>query len=137
MKIKHGLMVIALGFLFTSCASGPRTARMTTSQSIPGAQGSVKSSKGDNGNTSLEVEVKHLASPEQVAAGATTYVVWARPRGAGPSQNLGALRVDDDLRGTLKTVTPLQSFDVFITAEDSPTAMRPTNEQLLMVTIQH
>jgi len=49
-------------------------------------------------------------------------VVWARADGAGSAQNLGALHVDKDLDGTLKTVTPLRTFDVFITAESSPTA---------------
>jgi hypothetical protein len=137
MKIKHVLTLAALGFLLLGCASGPKTVRMTTSNDVPGAQGTIKSSRGQNGNTALEVEVKHLAAPERVEAGATTYIVWGRALGQGMSQNLGALRVDSDLRGTLKTVTPMRSFDVFITAEASPTVMSPTNTQLLMVSVQH
>lgn len=137
MKIKHALAIATLGFLFLGCASGPKTVRMTTSNDVPGAQGTIKSSRAGNGNTALEIEVKHLAAPERVEAGATTYIVWARALGQGMSQNLGALQVDNDLRGTLKTVTPMQSFDVFITAEASPTAMAPSNTQLLMVSVQH
>ncbi|HEX6315854.1 MAG TPA: hypothetical protein VFZ73_13380 [Gemmatimonadaceae bacterium] len=105
--------------------------RMTTSPDTPAAQGTAKASGTENDNTLLEVEVRHLASPEKVAAGATTYVVWVRGSGQYNSQNLGALRVDDNLRATLRTVTPLKSFDVFITAEASPTATTPTNAPLL------
>jgi len=108
---------------------------MTSSPEIPAAQGTARASSADNGNTTLEVQVWHLAPPEKVAAGATTYVVWAREDHGAP-QNLGALRVDDDLRGTLKTVTPLHSFAVFITAEPSGTTMSPTNGQLFTASIQ-
>lgn len=129
--------VIALGYAlaFTGCG-GSRTVRMTTGPEIPAAQGTVKASPGQNGNTSLAVEVQHLAPPEKVASGATTYVVWAQPPGQTTPQNLGALAVDSDLRGTLDTVTPLQKFDIFITAEPSPTTLSPSNNQLFTASIQ-
>ena len=128
----------ALGFALAvgGCASGKQTIRMTANASIPAAQGTIKYSVTDNGNTAIELVVRHLAVPEQVAPGATTYVAWARAPGDSAPQNLGALRVDKDLSGTLKTVTPLQSFDLYITAEPSPTAATPTNSELLTASIQ-
>lgn len=128
-------MITALGFVGASCGSSTPAVRMVSTADIPAAQGRVTASKTSNGNTALVVEVRHLALPERVQAGATTYVVWARAPG-GIEQNLGALRVDSDLRGTLRTVTPLRSFDVFITAEPSPTAMRPSNRTLLSASIE-
>jgi hypothetical protein len=109
---------------------------MTANASIPAAQGMVKYKVTANGNTAIELEVRHLAAPEQVEPGATTYVAWARAPGQETPQNLGALRVDKDLRGTLTTVTPMQSFDVYITAESSPTASAPTNRELLTARVQ-
>lgn len=38
----------------------------------------------------------------------------------GAPQNVGALRVDHELRGTLKTLTPLRGLEVFIIAEPEP-----------------
>lgn len=135
---RHWFTTAALGLVLTlaACGSGPPTVRMTTNPSIPGAQGTVKYSVTDNGNTAIELEVRHLAPPEQVEPGATTYVAWARAPGQDTPQNLGALRVDEDLRGTLETVTPMQSFDLYITAESSPTASAPTNRELLTASIQ-
>ena len=142
MKTNQWLVIAALALMTpvvamaAGCgASGPRTIVMRTSHDVPSAEGTIKASSADNGNTALEVEVRHMASPEKVATGATTYVLWARAAGAAVAQNLGALQVDGDLRGTLKTVTPLRSFDVFITAEASPTAMAPINKQLLTASI--
>ena len=136
MKNSSWLAGVAIGVVMAvGCASGPQAIRMRTSLAIPAAQGTVKASSGKNGNTSLVIDVRHLAPPERVAAGATTYVVWAQPLGEGSPQNLGALRVDEDLRGTLATVTPLRSFDLFITAEASATQMEPTNDQLFSASI--
>ena len=75
------------------------------------------------------------APPEKVSSEATTYVVWVRPGAGGRSQNLGALKVDGDLRGTLSTVTPMRSFDLFITAERSPTVSLPSARNLLSASI--
>jgi hypothetical protein len=129
--------VIALGgaIASTSCASAP-TVRMVGSMDIPGAQGSVTTSSADNNNTAIVVDVKHLASPERVRPGATTYVVWARATGRDTYQNLGGLRVDSDLHGVLRTVTSLRSFDVIVTAEESPTVTIPTNKRVLSATIE-
>jgi hypothetical protein len=142
MKTKQWLAIAAFALMTSTVstmvgcgASGPRTVVMRASRDIPAAEGTIKFSAADNGNTAIEVEVHHMASPEKVATGATTYVLWARAAGAGIPQNLGALQVDGDLRGTLKTVTPLRSFDVFITAEDSPTTMAPINKQLLTASV--
>jgi hypothetical protein len=142
MKTKQWLVIAALALVtpvvstMAGCgASGPQTVVMRTSHDVPAAEGTIKFSETDNGNTSIEVDVRHMASPEKVATGAMTYVLWARAAGAGIPQNLGALQVDGDLRGTLKTVTPLRSFDVFITAEASPTTMAPINKQLLTASI--
>lgn len=142
MKTKQWLAIAAFTLMTSTAstlvgcgASGPRTVVMRTSHDVPGAEGNIKASSTDNDNTLIEVDVRHLASPEKVATGATTYVVWVRAAGAGIPQNLGALQVDGDLRGTLKSVTPLRSFDVFITAEASPTTMAPINKQLLTASI--
>jgi hypothetical protein len=100
------------------------------SEQAPAAQGRVHVNDGGNGNAELIVEVKHLARPEKAAPGATSYVVWVHPSGGHP-QNLGALSVDDELTGSLRTVTPLKDFKLFVTPEPSPQAVAPSNEPVL------
>ena len=102
----------------------------------PGRDGEVKTSAGPNGNTKLTVDVKHLAPPDRVSAGARVYVVWATELGAGAvANNLGALRVDAGLSGRLESVTPLRSFDLDITAEETPTVATPSAVSVLSVRI--
>jgi len=133
----HSVAVAAFAVAVVGCASGTGTVRMTTNGDIPAAQGTAKASPASNGNTALEVDVKHLAPPGRVVSGATTYVVWVHGKdGEGAAQNVGALRVDGELRGTLNTVTPLRTFELFITAEPSSTISAPTGKQLLSASVQ-
>jgi len=129
---------IALGgaLASASCASTPPSVRMVGSLDIPAAQGTVTATSADNNNTNIVVDVHHLAPPDRVQPGATTYVVWARGPGRDSYQNLGGLRVDSDLHGRLQTVTPMRSFDVIITAEASPMVTEPASKRVLSATIE-
>jgi len=109
-------IIAAAGVLGGACAGASPEVRMVSSPDIPAAEGVVRATSGANGNTRLHIFVRHLAKPEKVRPDATTYVVWVQPAGGLP-QNMGALKVDEDLRGSLETITPLKSFDVFITLE--------------------
>ncbi|MCA9622655.1 MAG: hypothetical protein KC731_26725 [Myxococcales bacterium] len=84
--------------------------------------------KGDNDNTKLEIEVKNLALPSRVVSGTTTYVVWLQPDGETAMQNVGGLKVDEDLVGTLDTLTPYTAFVVLVTPEVSAQVTAPTNK---------
>ena len=121
---------------------------LASSPSAPGAQGNVNVEPGPNGNTRVAISVRHLAPPANISASATTYVAWIVPRAASTSRNadnqptdmapmnVGAINVDKNLNGTLETVTPFQQFDVMITPEPSPIAMRPTTRPVLSATVQ-
>jgi hypothetical protein len=90
-----------------------------------------------NGNTHIAIKVVHLAPPDRVGAGASTYVAWSEV-GSGDAkqlQNLGAIRVDKDFSGQLETVSALTDFDLFITPEPAPTAQLPTGKEVLAVHI--
>jgi hypothetical protein len=113
---------------------------MQASPRVPAAEGAVSVQDGDNGNYKVAVNVKHMAPPEKVATGASSYVVWLRPVAtdskAQQPQNMGALSVNKDLEGNLTTVTPYRQFDLFVTAEPVPNSTAPTGEQLLTTTVR-
>ncbi len=128
--------ILLLCVISPACGGAPPPVRMAVAERMPATEGTVMATRGENDNTAIEVRVRHLASPEKIAAEATTYVVWARAEGNGAPQNLGALQVNKELQGTLRTVTPLRTFDLFITAEPSPTVKQPSTEHLLTASIE-
>ena len=105
--ILGGVLVAAVlvGIQF-GCSS---TQEMQSGYRVPASEGTVNATEGDNGNTKLEIRVKHLAHPSQMASDAKIYVVWVQPLNAA-SQNVGALTLNDDLEGSLDTVTPHHQF---------------------------
>ena len=99
---------------------------MQSGYGVPASEGTITATEGDNGNTKLEIQVKHLAEPSRVASDATVYVVWIQPRD-GATQNVGALTLNDDLEGTLNTITPYRLFSVSVTPEPSGLGAKPTH----------
>ena len=108
---------------------------MTAASTVPGARAQVAISKDQNGNTSLKMKVQHLANLENLTPRASAYVVWLQERN-GNSENQGQLKMDKNLKATFETVTPLKSFDVFVTAEQDSRAKGPSGPEVLKATIQ-
>lgn len=127
----RSLLALALVLGSVACGSS-QTTTLKTSPRAPASEAKVESDDGDNGNTKVTVEVKHMAPPESISENASTYVVWARPRnGDAKPQNIGAINIDGDRKGKLETITPLHKFDVFITAEPSSEVSAPTSQPIL------
>ena len=108
---------------------------MTAASIVPGARAEVAISQDKNGNTRLTMRVQHLANLENLTPRAAAYVVWLRERG-GNAENQGQLKMDKSLKATFETVTPLKSFDVFVTAEQDARAKDPSGPEVLKATIQ-
>ena len=123
------VLLVAGGCATYGKGGGPQ--RMSTGTSIPAAEGTVTFGKGGNGNISIDLTVKYLAPPQKLTPPSNSYVVWVRPNKDSQPQSIGALTVDKNLNGTLKTVTALQSFELFITAESSGQVQTPTGDPLL------
>lgn len=130
-------LLSAVAVLSLSACFGHGTQPMLVSGRIPATEAVVKTGKADNNNTSLSVTVQHMATPEKVQRGATTYVVWALPLGSDMVQNLGALQVDKKLNGRIDTVLPFPSFKVFITAEPDSQVTEPTGRELLTANVRN
>ncbi len=114
----------------TACSMFKHPDSMNVSADIPAAKGDVKFAKTDNGNTSINLTLEYLADPQKLQPPATIYVVWVRADQGSAAQNIGALKVDDKRKGTLKTVTPMVGFDLFVTPEQTGQAQEPTGKQL-------
>lgn len=130
------LYTICLTFaLLCTVAYAAKKYPMTAASIVPGARAEVAISKDKNGNTRLKMTVQHLANLENLTPRASAYVVWLQERG-GNSENQGQLKMDKNLKATFETVTPLKSFDVFVTAEQDFRAKGPSGQEVLRATIQ-
>ncbi len=129
---------VALSIGLTGAAAASTKFVLGSSTDIPAAQGYLKVKDTNNGNVELRLSVKHLAPPGRVVPGASVFVVWVRGLAAGTdAQNLGTLKVNSNLSGRFRSVTPMQSFDMFMTCEQSATVLYPSGPQLLPVHFQH
>lgn len=126
--------LLGCGTLFGGKSDGG-TWTLKSAQQLPAASGQVRVSKGDQGNQTVEVSVKHLAHPREAFPGTSTYVVWLVPREGGQPQNMGALQVGDNLAAELKTKTPYRSFEIVITAEDRPNVAEPSGNRAMMAAV--
>jgi hypothetical protein len=124
---------LAVIFVASVLAVGCGTTKMSMDRSdnVLAAEGQVKVKEKD-GNRMLEVNVKHLAPPDRLQGDAKNYVVWVKPldQAAAP-MNVGALAINDDLEGSLKTVTPFEKFEVFVTPEPTAETVSPSGQRVL------
>ncbi|HKV94340.1 MAG TPA: hypothetical protein VJW20_17460 [Candidatus Angelobacter sp.] len=128
MRHRNITLFLLFSFLFAVTAWG-REDRLVNTGTAPAAEGKVTTDTDRNGNTSVEVEVKHMATPQSLTPAKQDYLVWVQGRGQSP-ELLGALRVNSDLEGSLKATTPLKEFDILITAEDT---MKPETPSSMVV----
>jgi hypothetical protein len=112
-----------------------QTWTLQAERGVPGAEGKVQVAKADNGNRDLKVEAQHLAPPAAAFPGKNTYVVWLKPENGQPL-NIGVLNPDKDRKAELQTSTPFKSFEILVTAENSPTPMQPGNDQVMAAQVQ-
>lgn len=129
-------LVVSSSLSAVAFGCGGSQKQMVASDRVPAAKGKIETDEGDNGNTQLTVRVEHLAEPAKIDENATTYVVWIKPPGAQKEQNIGALAVDKNLTGTLKTTTPHDEFELSITAEPFPNASTPSGPEVLSTTVR-
>lgn len=108
-----------------------QTYTLNASPKVPAAAGQVSVSTEKDGNHTVDIKVQHMAEPQKVFEGASTYVVWLIAPGSPPT-NIGVLPVDKDLKGTLQTKTPFRTFQVEVTAEPTASATQPTDTNRVM-----
>lgn len=104
---------------------------MRASSSVPAAAGIVKVQRDKNNeNTKVDIKVWHLANPARLTPTANVYIVWFRTRD-GAAVKQASIRVDKNQKGEVKLVTVAKDFEVVITAEQSESADRPSDFEVL------
>ncbi|HYO84623.1 MAG TPA: hypothetical protein VES20_24690 [Bryobacteraceae bacterium] len=108
---------------------------LTADSSVPAARGQVDVGRDKNGNTKVELQVEHLAAPENLTPPKAAYIVWFQERG-GEALNQGLLKPGKNLKGTFKSVTQMKTFEVIVTAESDTSAKTPSGVEVMRGTVQ-
>jgi DMSO/TMAO reductase YedYZ molybdopterin-dependent catalytic subunit len=128
--LKGSVLFLAAALGLAACATSEER-HLASSPVVPAAQGTARFDKTKNDNVSIDLTVKHLADPQKLTPPSAVYVVWLQANKSSPPQNIGLLKVDEDLNGSLSTQTAARSFDLFITAEGSGQVLAPAGKPLL------
>jgi hypothetical protein len=78
-----------------------------------------------NRNNTIEVKLSSINDPSTVRSEFTRYVLWVASPDRQHITNAGQLRVDENRRAEITTLTPLRRFTLFITAESAGDVMSP------------
>ena len=125
-------MIAALAFASLGCS---RPQAMVSASDVPASEGTVKTTRDDNNNTTISIRVKHLAPPSRVAADATVYIVWIQARD-GAQQSLGELALNKNLEGSLDTVTPHRRFTISVTPESNRMVALPAHDPVFTSVVE-
>jgi hypothetical protein len=120
------LMTLGLISAVTMFGSGcAQKVALRNSPDVPAAVGEAKITRDENKNAVVEVDIQHLAPPENLKPPKKVYMAWAQASD-GKNMPLGQLTVGADRRVRLKATTPMQMFRIIVTAEDTPTPKFPS-----------
>ena len=123
-------VMLVLGLGAAGCGGGKSYA-LRPLESSSGAEGKLKVKKVDNGNRLITVEMEKPGQPSALNASFDTYVLWLKPARQSAWTNLGALRIDEDGKAKIESVTPHAAFDVMVTAEAGATGQEPKGVPVL------
>lgn len=113
MKLLVNVLSLSVILFLTSCAT---TAKFPVSSVTPAAEITAKKTQDSNKNYVIEVVAKNLASADRVDPSKKNYSVWFVTDNG--TKNAGQLIIKNAKRASLKTSTPYDVKEIFITAED-------------------
>lgn len=118
---------LLLVLVTASCA---QTVPFRETPQAPAALGEAKVRVGENNNTRIDLDIRHLAPPQNLTPPKSVYVVWVQAPD-GKFTNLGQITPDLSRRVDFSAVTPLRVFRILITAENRVLAGSPSDQIVL------
>jgi len=126
MKLLKSLLFMSLIAVLTSCAT---TTKFPLSSTVPAAEITAKVNQDKNKNYVIQVVAKNLASAERLNPPKNNYSVWIVTEN-GTIKNIGQLTNLNAKTATLKTLTPFNVKEIFITAEDQGNLTNPNGVEI-------
>jgi hypothetical protein len=121
------ILVVAIAGMTVGCGG---KVGINISSTVAATQAEVKTDKDNNDNPVVELKVKHLAPPQNLQPAKSVYVVWVE-MADGKLFNAGRLRLNDDLEGKIRVMTPYPRFKLVVSAEDDALASSPGSQRVI------
>jgi hypothetical protein len=127
--VTRGILAFLLCTALAACG-GPLRYTPRGTAKAPDADAAIEADVNIAGGlTKLIIQANHLAPPDRLLAGASTYVVWVRQDDGVPWQRVGALKYDPEKRaGDLEASVPYTVFHLIITAEKESAPAEPSED---------
>lgn len=132
MKSLINLLLVSVLVFLTSCAT---TVKFPVSSITPAAEITAKKKQDKNNNYIIEVTAKNLASADRVDPSKKNYNVWIVTENNG-TKNAGMLDNKNAKTASLKTSTPFDVKEIFITAEDQGDYSYPVGIEISRTTFK-
>ncbi len=132
MKTVKNVLIGAFVVLLSSCAT---TIKFPSSNAAPAADITVTKKQDKNKNFVIEVTAKNLASADRLTPPKRNYSVWVVTDNNG-TKNVGQLHNKNAKTATLKTSTPFDFKEIFITAEDEGDNSYPSNFEISRTSVK-
>ncbi|MCO5252261.1 MAG: hypothetical protein M9949_12710 [Candidatus Kapabacteria bacterium] len=129
-KIRILAIIFAVA-LMASCAS---TIKFPISQVTPAADITAKIKQDNNNNYIIEITALNLSAASRLNPPKNNYSVWVLV-GNGETKNVGQLNHENAEKAFLKTVTPFEVKEIFITAEEQGNLAYPAGVEISRITI--
>jgi hypothetical protein len=113
MKTIKNFILIVLTVLISSCAS---IANFPVSSIVPAAEIKAKKKQDQNSNYIIELTAENLAEASRLNPPMNNYSVWITVESGG-IKNIGQLSNKNAKTAVLKSLTPFNVMEIFITAE--------------------
>ncbi len=126
MKTARNLFFGAVVLFLTSCLS---TAKFPVSSVTPAAEIIAKMKQDKNKNNVIEVTALNMASADRLTPPKNNYVVWIETENDG-IKNIGRLTNKNAKKASLKTSTPFNVKEIFITAEEQDDISYPSGTEI-------
>lgn len=130
-KIKI-LAIIGIVALMTSCAN---TAKFPVSSTVPAADITATKKQDKYKNYVIELTAKNLAEASRLNPPKNNYSVWIVVEN-GTTINVGQLVNKNAKKAVLKTITPFNVKEIFITAEDQGNSTYPSGTEISRTTFK-
>lgn len=126
MKIFISCSIIGILAFLISCSG---IAKFPVSGTVPAAEITAKKKQDKNNNYVIELTAKNLAEASRLKPSMNNYSVWIVAND-GSTKNIGQLTNKNAKTAVLKTVTPYNVEEIFITAEEQGNLSYPSGVEI-------
>lgn len=130
METIKSIVIIGIAALIASCAS---VAKFPVSNTVPAADITAEKKQDKNNNYIIELTAKNLADANRINPEMNNYSVWI-VGDDGRTKNVGQLTNKNAKKAVLKTVTPFNVREIFITAEEQGDLTYPAGIEISRTT---